>query len=86
VSTFPSDIFGASGRNIINHLASNGSITLKGLDGYLKTKTRHKINDIMTAMNGRLSVHQKSFLKMLLKHLEQMESNLSEVESEIAAT
>lgn len=38
----------------------------------------------MTAVNGRLSAHQKSFLKMLLKHLEQMEVNLSEVESVIA--
>lgn len=84
LSTFLSDIFGASGRGIINHLATHGSITLQDLDGYLKTKTRNKTNDIMTAMNGRLSSHQKLFLKMLLKHLEQLESNLSEVESEIA--
>jgi transposase len=84
LSTFLSDIFGASGRNIINHLANHGSITLQDLDVYLKTKTRHKMNDIMTTMNGRLSSHQKLFLKMLLKHLEQLESNLSEVEAEIA--
>lgn len=57
---------------------------MQDLDGYLKTKTRHKMNDIMTAMNGRLSSHQKLFLKMLLKQLEQLESNLSEVEAEIA--
>ena len=84
LSTFLSDIFGASGRSIINHLATYGSITMRDLDLYLKTKTRNKINDIMMAMNGRLSSHQKLFLKMLLKHLEQLESNLSEVESEIA--
>lgn len=84
LSTFLSDIFGASGRGIINHLSNHGSISLRDLDGYLKTKTRHKINDIMTAMNGKLSVHQMSFLKMLLKHLEQIESNMSEVESVIA--
>lgn len=85
LSTFLSDIFGTSGRGIIDHLATHGSVTMYDLDGYLKTKTRHKINDIMMAMNGKLSSHQKLFLKMLVRHLDQLQANLLEVESEIAA-
>lgn len=62
LSTFISDIFGASGMGIMNHLAKHGSITLEELDIYLKTKTRHKINDIMLAINSRLNMHQREFL------------------------
>jgi len=85
LSTFLSDIFGVSGRNIINHLAEHGTITMPDLDNYLKKKARLKIVDIMTAINGRLNVHQRMILKMLLNYLAQMEKHLIEVEAEITS-
>lgn len=85
LSTFISDIFGVSGMGILKHLAKHGSITLQDLDIYLKTKTRHKINEIMLAINSELNLHQRQFLSMLIKHLEQLRINLKEVESEITS-
>lgn len=85
LSTFISDIFGASGMGILNHLARHGSISLEELDTYLKTKTRHKINDIMLAINSRLNMHQRQFLSMLLKHLDLLKVNLKEVEEKITS-
>ncbi|WP_255405164.1 IS110 family transposase [Thermoanaerobacterium sp. RBIITD] len=83
LSSFISDIFGASGSAIIKHLYTHGSITIKDLDSCLKTKTRRRINEIMQAINGRLDKHQMQFLKMMFSHLENLKAHLSEVESQI---
>jgi hypothetical protein len=69
LSTFLSDVFGVSGRNIINHLIENGQIDYHSLDKCLKAKTRCKINDILIATNGSLSEDQQDYLKMLMSHL-----------------
>ena len=63
LSSFISDIFGASGRNIIRHLIEHGQIDRASLDSCLKTKT--SINEILMSVNGTLSEHQKAFLKIL---------------------
>lgn len=83
LSTFISDIFGASGRNIIEFLIEHGQIDKEHLNQCLKTKTRHKIDEIMVAVNGTLSEHQKNFLKMLVSHLDVLDSHLRDVESSI---
>lgn len=83
LSSFISDIFGASGSAIIKHLYTHGSITIKDLDSCLKTKTRRRINEIMQAINGRLDKHKMQFLKMMFNHLENLKAHLSEVESQI---
>lgn len=61
LSTFLSDIFGASGRNIITHLAEHGNITMHDLDNYPKKKARIKMNDIMTTVNAADSMHIKEW-------------------------
>ncbi|MDK2991759.1 MAG: transposase [Clostridiales bacterium] len=83
LSSFISDIFGASGTAIIKHLYTHGNITIEDLDGYLKTQTRKKINEIMQAINGKLDKHQMQFLKMMFDHLESLKAHLSEVERQI---
>lgn len=85
LSTFISDIFGASGRNVINYLIDHGQINKSQLNECLKTKTRKRIDEILIAVNGTLSVHQRSFLKMLVSHLDVLNSHLKEVEESITA-
>lgn len=69
LSSFISDIFGASGRNIIRHLIQHGCIDRESLDSCLKTKTRNHINEILVAVNGTLSKIQQDFLEMLMNQL-----------------
>jgi transposase len=83
LSTFISDVFGASGRNIISHLIEHGRIDHHALDKCLKAGTRCKINDILIATNGMLSEEQQEFLKMLMSHLNMIQHHLSEVEESI---
>ncbi len=83
LSSFISDIFGVSGRNVMQYLADHGHITMEGLDACLKTKTRNRINEIMAAVNGNLSEHQRSFLLMMLSHLDLIISHRKMIEAEI---
>ena len=86
LSAFISDIFGASGRAIIRHLCEHGEIDRDALDKCLKTKTRHKIDDILVSVNGTLSKHQGECLHMMFAHMETLEKHRSAVESAIAET
>jgi len=80
---FLSDTFGASGRNIIRHLIAYGSIDRSALDKCLKTKTRNRIDEILIALNGSLSNHQRAFLQMIFEHLLRLEAHKVEVENAI---
>lgn len=81
LSSFLSNIFGASGRNIIHHLMEHGSITREEMDKCLKTKTRRRLDEILMSVNGTLSENQRLFLKTLMDHYETLNKHLSEVES-----
>ena len=83
LSAFISDVFVASGRNIIRHLFTHGSITKEELDKCLRTKTRAKIDQILTAVNGSLSKHQQDFLRLMFEHLEQIEAHKKVIEASI---
>ncbi len=83
LSNFLTDIFGVSGRVILNHIAEHGSITAKEVEGYVRGKARAKLNDIKLSISGRMNRHQREFLKLLLKHLDEMYEHLHEIEENI---
>lgn len=83
LSTFISDIFGVTGRGIISHLIEHGSIDRETLSLCLKTKTRNRLDDILTAVNGTLSLHQRDFLNLMLIHYDELRFHLAEVETAI---
>jgi len=76
LSNFLTDIFGVSGRAILNHIAEHGSITAKEVENYVRGKARAKLNDIKLSISGRMNKHQREFLKLLLKHLDEMYEHL----------
>ena len=83
LSSFISDIFGASGRNIILHLVEHGQIDKTALDSCLKTKTRNRIDEILMSVNGTLSEHQKAFLRILMTHYDSLKKHLAEIETSL---
>lgn len=82
-TAFLSDAFGASGQNIIRHLMEYGNISREALDRCLKTQTRKRIDEILIALNGSLSEHQRGFLRMIFGHLEALEQHRHTVEDAI---
>lgn len=83
LSSFLSDIFGSSGLAIMHQLVQVGSISSQSLDMCLKGRARQKASNILSSLNGALSVSQRKLLKMQLAHLADFQANLQEVEEEI---
>ena len=85
LSSFLSDIFGASGLAILGQLVQTGLITSQNLEVCLKGRARLKASEILSNLNGTLSAPQRKLLKMELAHLKDLQDNLAEVEEEIRA-
>lgn len=83
LSTFMSDVFGVSGRLVLNHLIINGKANVAELETLIKGVLRKKKSDIALAVNGNLNKHERYFLSMQMRHLIQMEANVEELNSKI---
>lgn len=83
LSSFLSDIFGASGRAIMEQLVQVGYISKHSLEDCLKGRARQKANEILVNLNGTLSGPQRKLLKRQLAHLQDLQDNLAEVEQDI---
>jgi len=83
LSTFLSDIFGVSGRNLLNILITKGCIVPNDIDESTKQLSSAKKEDMKFALNGRLSAHQRNFLKLELDHLDTLLAHQVEVEEAI---
>ena len=83
LSSFLSDIFGASGIAIMGQLVQVGYISRPSLDVCLKGRARQQMNAILSNLNGTLSAPQRHLLKRQLAHLQDLQDNLTEVEEDI---
>jgi len=83
LSTFLTDIFGVSGRGIIDHLAKYGHISPEEVDPLVKKSARAKLNEIKLAVNGNMDSLQRDFLRMLLKHLDDSCEHLHTIDQKI---
>jgi transposase len=83
LSSFLSDIFGSSGLAIMRQLVEVGLVTSQSLESCLKGRARLKATEILSSLNGILSMPQRKLLKMQLAHLQDLQDNLREVEEQI---
>ena len=86
LSSFLSDIFGVSGLAIMQQLVQVGYISKASLERCLKGRARQKTNDILTNLNGTLSIPQRNLLRWQLSHLQDLQDNLVEIEQDIQAS
>lgn len=83
LSTFLSDVFGISGRNLINILIKKGSISSFDVDNQTKKISTVKKDEIKLAINGKLSTHEREFLKLQINLLDNLQTHLSDIENSI---
>lgn len=77
-----SSIDGVSASLIIDHLLEKGELTPDVLTEYLKGRLKTKKDELLLALDGRLSDRHKVVLKGIrdhIKHLESLADELSEV-------
>ena len=85
LSNFLTDIFGVSGRSLINILINEGKITPRDVELELRGAAKHKIKDMRSALNGVMDDHQRQFLALQLEHLDSLLSHLKKIEKDIDA-
>lgn len=83
-STFLSDIFCLSGRNLMNVLILKGKLTPLDVEEQAKFIRQVKRDEIKTALNGKLSKFQRDFLQLQLSHLDEITKHLVDIEKSIA--
>jgi len=83
LSSFLSDVFGVSGRNILEYLSLHGEFPAKLLKDFLKGRLKAKEDDVKRALQTKLSPHQQKLLQMQLWYLHQIEENIGMLEAEI---
>lgn len=83
LSNFLTDIFGTSGRNLMNVLIDKGELSASDVENETKRISQEKKDEIKVSINGKLTEHQKYFLKLQLTHLDELISHQAVIEESI---
>lgn len=83
ITTYLSDIFGVSGRNILQALITGKQITNDELKVIVKGKARDKIPQLVNALNSRLRPHHIDMIRYSWEHLIFLERTISDLETQI---
>jgi transposase len=83
LSVFISDIFGVSGRNVMEQIILRGSVNKAVIDECLRGKTRSKVKEILESVNGTMDKFDRDMLLMKLKHLDTLTAHLAAVDESI---
>jgi len=82
-SVIATDLFGATGREIMNIIAADPNPNPRVLANQAKGVLRNKIDELVPALSGQLTAVQRFLLKNRLKELKQIEDHLQSIEIEI---
>ena len=85
LSTFLTDIFGVSGRNLMRVLIKQGRIFPSDVESETKSISKEKRAEIKRAINGQLTKKQRHFLQLQVAMLDGLLGHLEEIEKSIAA-
>lgn len=83
ITTFMSDVFGVSGRLMLDALINGEAIEPSHVAELAKGKLRPKIPELTQALNGRVKRHHRNMIMKSLNHLSFLEQSISEIEREM---
>jgi len=78
-----SDVFGASGTKMINHILSFNDYRPEDLMRYVHGKVKASREDIKEALTGYITAHHKFMMRTILGNIAKIESTISEIEEHI---
>ncbi len=78
-----SDIFGVSGRRILEAILNGEKIETDGLRKMVDWRTKASITDIANAINRRIRRHQRDMLRYHWEHMGYLEQTIEELEKQI---
>lgn len=78
-----SDIFGVSGRLLLQKIVDNEVITMEFLETQMKGALKHKSPKLLQSLNSRLRAHHRSMIRLSWEHLIFVEETITQVEKQI---
>lgn len=83
LSSFITDVFGVSGRLLLEQLMNGEVLDEEQLRGLVKTKLKKKVPELMEALNGRVRRHHREMMRLHWDHLLYLEKQIEQVEVRI---
>lgn len=83
LSSVISDVFGVSGRKLLEKLISNGYVDASDVESSIHGKMAHKKQMITDSLFGTLNDHQIFLIRLSWQHIIYIESLISEIEGKI---
>lgn len=83
LSSVLTDVFGATGTKIINHVLSHESYRPEELLQYVHGKVKANRQDIKASLTGYITPHHRFMLKTIMGNMVKIESTIAEVEAQI---
>jgi transposase len=84
LSTFLTDVFGVSGRNLIRTIIKKGRLSPTDVENETRRISPEKKAELKRAITGQLTAHQRRFLQLQVSLLDELLAHLSETEQSIA--
>lgn len=83
LSSVISDVFGASGRSLLHQLMDKGRLDEETIRSLVKGQIKKKVPQLVDALQGTLSSHQRFLLKQSWDHLLYLERSLDQIDEAI---
>jgi transposase len=85
LTTFMSDLFGVSGRALLDRLVDGEVLDEAQVRSLVKSTLKSKVKQLMDALNGKLLKHHREMIKYHLEHLKFLEEQIGRLEENIEA-
>lgn len=83
ITSFMSDIFGVSGRLLLQRVVNGEVITLEFLEDNMKGPLKHKAEQLLQSINGRMRAHHSQMIGFSWEHLLFLEQQIREIDEQI---
>jgi len=83
ISSVLTDIFGVSGRKLLEALIAGEAITTDRLIGLVDRKIRKKIPELIDALNGCVTPHLREMINCSYEHLNYLETQIEKMNQKI---
>jgi len=83
LSSYITDVFGVSGRLLLEQLMNGEVLEEENIRQLVKTKIKKKVPELMDALNGRVRLHHREMMRFHWDHLLYLEKQVEQLEVQI---
>jgi len=83
LTTFVSDLFGVSGRALLEKLMNGEMLDEEQVRSLVKTKLKKKVPQLLDALNGKVRLHHREMIRMHMNTIIFLEEQVTQLEKSI---